>query len=102
VDADDEDDAECDEGAAGEYVAGQGGTEPSPAAGALRPGDGGDGGEAPEPVACEACDESARTAEAAAAAFHVDEVAEAGPQRSKRKRVRSRGGRSHHQRGDDD
>ena len=102
MDADDEDDDEYDTGMANEYAAGQGGAEPSPAVGALHPGDGGDGGEAPEPAVCETCDESARTAEAAAAAFNVDEVAKAGPQRSKRKRVRSSSGRSHHQRGDDD
>ena len=64
VDADGEDDDMCDAGATDEYVAGQSGAEPSPTAGAPRPGEGRDGGEASQPAACEACDEGPRAADA--------------------------------------
>ena len=119
VDADDEDDDVCDVGAADEYVAGQSGAEPSPAAGALRPGDGSDGGEASHPAACEACDEGPRAAESTASAHTPaagdpgDGAADAQPTgqdedkrpKRKRQRVRSSTGRSGDARkwpGDDD
>ena len=71
MDADDEDDDEYDTGMANEYAAGQGGAEPSPAAGGYHPGGGGGGGGAPEaePAACEACDEDERMEEVAAANY---------------------------------
>ena len=69
MDANDEDDDEYDTGMAVEYAAGQGGAEPSPAAGGYHPGRGGDGGGAPEPAACEACDEDERMEEVAAANY---------------------------------
>ena len=68
VDVDDDDDDMCDVGATDEYVAGQSGAEPSPAAAAPRPGEGRHGGEVPQPAACEACDEGPRAAESAASA----------------------------------
>ena len=106
VDADDDDDDMCDVGATDEYVAGQSGAEPSPAAGATRPGDGRDGGEAPQPAACEACDEGPRTA-GAAASWHAPADGDPGdgatdaqmagwgedeqPERKKRRRKGNRG-----------
>ena len=114
VDADDEDDDMCDAGATDEYVAGQSGAEPSPAAGALRPGDGRDGDEASHPAACEACDEGPRAAGAAASA-HTPAAGDPGDgataeqpagrgedEQPKRKKQRRRGGRTGWTRDHDD
>ena len=146
VDADDEDDGAGDTGADGAHAAGQGGAEPSPATGVLRPGDGSDGVEASQPAACEACDEGPRTAGATASGHapaagdpgdgetaakpaergatdvstsrtdtshvntHMNDVTDAGqpdvtevePPKSKRQRVRVRGGRPQNERQLDD
>ena len=114
VDADDEDDDMCGEGATGEYVAGQSGAEPSPTAAAPRPGDGRDGGEASQTAACKACDEDPRAAESAASA-HTPAAGDPGggataeqpagrddDEQPKRKKPRRRGGRTGWTRDHDD
>ena len=114
VHADDEDDDMCDAGETDEYAAGLSGAEPSPAAGALRPGGGSDGGEASHPAACEACDEVPRAVESAASA-HTPAGGDSGgdataeqpagldeDEQPKRKKIRVRSGRAHWARDHDD